>query len=135
MVWHYVKDHHYKLPKGIYGRIITSAFALLQDGEVRKLIDGATAIVDIPYLTFRAMWKKERYKSLTVCHQTNQLNWILSEVSLRDGYYTSKLHVTPTDIITMFEDDPGNFPDKIEVVMENANNAHNKIMSRNKLPR
>lgn len=119
MVWHYVKEHFYKLPDEFMTALSVGRFRVLTDDEINQTLQDTVAkTVPIPCLIYRIMWKESRYENLTHCVSDNQGPWGIDHAALKDGYYISTIMSLPSNIDILFENDPDSFPDRIEIIKD-----------------
>ena len=119
MVWHYVKEHLYKLPDEFQAELATGRFLVLTDDEIDRMLQDTTAkTISVPFLICRIMWKESRYGNLALCVSANSCLWGVSHATAKDGYYIATIDFLPDNIDILFENDPDNFPDRIEILRE-----------------
>jgi hypothetical protein len=114
MVWHYIKEHEYKIPEEIEIIIINNRFKICKEEWERSEI--ATDIVQVPYLQHFAKWRVDRFKDLIELDNLTHRFWHYNRLTKEGDYYVAELPDSwAMDMHIIFEDDRDLFPDEIIV--------------------
>jgi hypothetical protein len=116
MIWHYIKEHKYKIPLEIINGISNKNVRVLDEIEIEELVyKKAGNKVSIPKLAYLAKWKECRYKNLIEFSSKTIRTWHNGTCSLKDGFYIVYDYIVADEIYLKFAHDPANFPDEIQI--------------------
>ena len=117
MIWHYILVHRYRLPDHIVAALRSGDHHVCSESEAEAVIGRAGRDrVPVPAMRCTARWRESRYSSLTKFTSANSATWSFTTAVVEDGHYIVVLDQPPESLDLMFEHQPGDFPDRIEVV-------------------
>lgn len=115
MLWHYTKEHEYKLPEEVDVAISQKSYKLIDFHFASREIN--EVFVDYPRYEVIADWSESKFSDLIDFNRkTADAGWRFGETWVRDGKYTGKLgSYCLHEMEYLIEDGPDIFPDNISI--------------------